>query len=168
MAADSISSNETYVTALEGLTPKELANLRFAVFGSERDVAGLARMRLSEHAIHTWDVAVALDPSATIAPTAATFLIDSVEQTLGYAGKPSGLYATVRVRTTEPARDLALVIGDTVSATPWSDGVATAELELPAEAFLRLVTGRLDPEHTPAVSVSGVELADLRKVFPGY
>jgi hypothetical protein len=49
------------------------------------------------------------------------------------------------------------------------DGVAAADLTLPAEAFLRLVYGRLDAAHTPS-SVTGdtARLADLRKAFPGF
>ena len=49
------------------------------------------------------------------------------------------------------------------------DGDAAADLTLPAEAFLRLVYGRLDPAHTPS-SVTGDtgRLADLRKAFPGF
>ena len=46
---------------------------------------------------------------------------------------------------------------------------ADAELHLPAEALLRLLAGRLDPDHTPAsVSTKGIELDELRAVFPGY
>ena len=43
-----------------------------------------------------------------------------------------------------------------------------ADLRLPAEAFLRLVFGRLDPGHTPD-SVDGADrLEELRTVFPGF
>ena len=39
---------------------------------------------------------------------------------------------------------------------------------LPAEAFVRLVYGRLDPDHTPSsVSADGVDLDLLRSAFPG-
>jgi hypothetical protein len=48
-------------------------------------------MRLSEHAIHTWDVEVALDPAATIAPVPVELLIDSFDRTIGFAGKPTAL-----------------------------------------------------------------------------
>jgi hypothetical protein len=56
-----------------------------------------------------------------------------------------------------------------VSLTPGdSDGTA-ATVTLPAEALIRLVYGRLDPDHTPAeVSVSGVDLNALRAVFQGF
>jgi hypothetical protein len=41
-------------------------------------------------------------------------------------------------------------------------------LRLPVAAFVRLVYGRLDPDHTPAsVVAEGVDLDDLRKAFPG-
>jgi hypothetical protein len=41
-------------------------------------------------------------------------------------------------------------------------------LDLPAEAFVRLVYGRLDPDHTPdAVTATGVDLDLLRRTFPG-
>jgi hypothetical protein len=39
---------------------------------------------------------------------------------------------------------------------------------LPAEAFVRLVYGRLDPDHTPAsVVTDGGLLSLLRAAFPG-
>lgn len=41
----------------------------------------------------------------------------------------------------------------------------------PAEAWLRLLTGRLDAGHQPATVViefDGVTLDDLRRVFPGF
>jgi hypothetical protein len=46
----------------------------------------------------------------------------------------------------------------------------TATFSGPLAAAIRLLSGRLKPEHTPAdVEVNGnVTLDDLRKVFPGY
>ena len=43
------------------------------------------------------------------------------------------------------------------------------EPQPPAEAFLRLVYGRLDPDHTPAVDLDAadVTLDELRRTFPG-
>jgi hypothetical protein len=38
---------------------------------------------------------------------------------------------------------------------------------LPAEAFCRLVYGRLDPDHTPPFSGDAALLDALRSVFPG-
>jgi hypothetical protein len=47
------------------------------------------------------------------------------------------------------------------------EGVDAFDLEIPAEAFLRLAYGRLDEEHTPA-GIDPTHLAELRRVFPGF
>jgi uncharacterized protein (TIGR03083 family) len=169
-ARDALVSDGRLVERLESLDAGQLAGLRVPLLGADRDVVGVVRMRLNEHAVHTWDVAVALDPTATVAPDAVELLIDGLDQTVAFAGKPTGLYARVQVHTTNPARDLVLTVGDSVAVAPWDGGDdPTGELTLPAEALLRLVTGRLDPNHTPAeLATTGVDLDDLRKVFPGY
>ena len=41
------------------------------------------------------------------------------------------------------------------------------DLELPAEAFVRLVGGRLDPKHTP-FGLDNPLLEELRQAFPDY
>ena len=52
--------------------------------------------------------------------------------------------------------------------TPSLDDTAAPSLTPPTEALVRLVYGRLDPEHPPAsVSAEGVDLDLLRAVFPG-
>jgi len=43
---------------------------------------------------------------------------------------------------------------------------ATASLDLPAEAFVRLIAGRLDDG--TEVKASGVTQAELKSVFPGF
>ncbi|HEY7265889.1 MAG TPA: maleylpyruvate isomerase family mycothiol-dependent enzyme, partial [Trebonia sp.] len=80
-AAQSIAVNAALVARVEALSEAELASIRVAMFGMTLDAAGLLRMRLNEHAVHTWDVAVALDPSARVAPDAVELLIDGVPQT---------------------------------------------------------------------------------------
>jgi uncharacterized protein (TIGR03083 family) len=136
-------------------------------------VAAAAGFRLNESAHHAWDVNVAFDADATLAPEAADVLVDWIGGLFGFLGHADamdGRAGTLAVETTEPARSFGLDLRDTVALvdTPAQpDGVLTA----PAEAWLRLVTGRLAPEHTPAdVRVSGdlVGLDDLRRVFPGF
>jgi hypothetical protein len=72
------------------------------------------------------------------------------------------------VSTTEPERDLTLEIGDTVSLVPSAPDQSPPDLVLPAEAFVRLVYGRLDPAHTPPLETRGIDLDELRRVFPGF
>lgn len=76
----------------------------------------------------------------------------------------------IRVVTSDPARDLVLVVDDPVRIEPWDEGSADGVLRLPAEAWLRLVYGRLDDEHTPTVELEGdgLTLDRLRSVFPGF
>jgi uncharacterized protein (TIGR03083 family) len=168
-AADCQTADAAFVERLENLDEEALANLQLSMFGMEMDAAGLARMRLSEHALHTWDVAVALDPAANIDPGAVALLIDHLAPMAGRTGKSTGDALRVQVETTDPARLLLLEVNDAVALTDGSGAAVSATLELPAEALVRLVYGRLDAGHTPAgISATGVDLARLRLVFPGF
>ena len=129
---------------------------------------GLARIRLAEHAIHTWDIAVALDPAATVAADAVALLVDTLGQLVTWTAKPRGQRRRLRVSTSSPVRHYMLDIGETVTLMPTEGNSIRPELALPAEAFVRLVYGRLDPAHTPPVEVTRVDLGELRQVFPGF
>jgi uncharacterized protein (TIGR03083 family) len=172
-ASDALRADEETLVRFESLDGDEQARLHLQVFGMELGATGLARMRLGEHAIHTWDVLVALDPSATVAADAVSLLIDTLGQLAARAGKPDGQQRTAHVSTTDPDRRFILETGEAVTLTP-SDGEVTSgpgvsELRLPAEAFVRLLYGRMDEAHTPsATEVAGVELDELRQVFPGF
>ena len=171
-AEDCRTVDGAFIERLETLDDQALAALRLPMFGMELDATGLSRMRLSEHALHLWDVAVAVDPAATVAPEPAALLVDNLGQVAGRTGKSDGKRQKILVVTSDPARHLLLAIDDPVELTGVS-GVTTeattdATIELPAEAFLRLVYGRLDPTHTPAgVKTAGVDLDELRQLFPG-
>jgi len=171
-AADGLSTDEKHVRALEELSDHELAAISFPFFGMTLDAAGLVRFRLGEHAMHTWDVAAATDPGATVAPDAVGLLIDNVPGFLApRLGKaPDGAFR-IHVRTTDPERDYLLIAADPVSMPDWpGDGAgADGEVRMPAEALLRLAYGRLDPGHTPAgVEGDPVNLDRMRRVFPGF
>ena len=79
-AADALRADEAVTGRFESLDDDQRKRFRLSLFGMDLDAAGLARMRLGEHAVHTWDVAVALDPSATLAPDAVGLLIDTLGQ----------------------------------------------------------------------------------------
>jgi len=72
--------------------------------------------------------------------------------------------------TTEPASVFALRLGDQIGVDRDVPEQPDGTLTLPAEAWLRLVAGRLAPRHTPdGVSTTGAADLDLlRRVFPGY
>ena len=127
----------------------------------------LIAFRLNEHGMHTWDVEVTLDSTAGVHPEQIALIIDNLGLIARYTAKPTGSLRTVAVRTTEPARDFVVALtadSVTFSAEP-ADG--QQQLVLPAEAFARLVYGRLDPDHTPPFDGDADSLDELRKVFPG-
>ena len=170
--ADGLVADEQHVHALEQLSDAQLAKIRFPFIGMDLDAAGLIRLRLGEHALHTWDVAASTDPAATVAPEAVALLIDNVPEFIApRLGKPQGEEFRNRIITTEPDRDYLLTVTDSVSMTDWpgADGGDASEVRLPAEALLRLSYGRLDPGHTPAgVLADAADLDRLRPVFPGF
>ena len=69
-ASDALRADQATLERFESLDADQQAGLHLKMFGMELGTAGLARMRVSEHAAHTWDVMVALDPAATLAPDA--------------------------------------------------------------------------------------------------
>ena len=66
--ADFRDRNERYLTYLEQL-PAEKHDRIVKFFAGERPVAGYARYRLFELALHAWDLRWGLDPTARLLPT---------------------------------------------------------------------------------------------------
>ena len=171
-ASDALRADQATLERLESMDADEQKRLHLQLFGMDIDAAGFARMRVSEHAMHSWDVLVALDPSATLAPDAVALLIDTVDQVAGRSSQPGGQKRTVRVSTTDPERRFILETGEAVTLTPSDDESPSepgvSELRLPAEAFIRLIYGRMDKAHTPPAETTGVELSELRQIFRGF
>jgi len=202
-AADYQVADERLLNRLESLAPEELKTFQVELGPWKLSAAELVGMRLSEHALHTWDIQVSLDPDATLPRDACELLLTRLPWMAGIAGKPDrwrGDPVRIGVRLTDREGQLLLEIGEKLQLTvsgaaedgsaaggsagtvreesgaepaerPLGDGGGVdAEMEIPAEALIRLVYGRLDSENTPeSVSVTGpVELDELRKVFPGF
>lgn len=174
-ADEFVAADAALVDRYESIDPETRESLRIELgfIPFPLTLAQAARMRLNEVALHAWDVQVAFDPAATVAPAAARALLHGAPNRIGRLAKTEvlgGRETTVDVTTTDPGSAFALVLGeatDTVlDAAPSSD----SRLTLPAESWLRLISGRLSPEHTPAAVVAEgpVTLDVLRQVFPGY
>lgn len=170
-----LQSNPALVELYESMDADTRANLRvdMGFLPAPVDVATTSRMRLSEFTLHSWDVQVGFDERATLAPEATGPLLERSGDLLGWTSKPEqlgGAHGVIRVTTTEPDSVFALRLGGQI-AVDWDvpdqpDGT----LDLPAEAWLRLVAGRLAPRYTPeGVGTTGAaDLDQLRRVFPGY
>ena len=164
--ADALVADAALLDALEATSDHEREDFAVAFGPFNLDFDGFLRLRLGEHVLHTWDVDVSLDPSATLAVPAAGLLLDQIPFVAARSGKPTGEVRTIRVRTTDPSRDIAVELG--TESVSLSDATHDhVDLVLPAEALVRLVYGRLD---TLAGLDDGseVHLEHLRKVFPGF
>ena len=177
-AAECLAIDAEHVRRLEQLTDEQLAAIRVTFFGMEFDAVGMVWLRLGEHALHSWDVAVSLDASAVVAPQSVRLLTDRIPQVAMRAGgpaRPGDDRFTVGIAVTDPPREFVLEVAETVTMTAVPDGTSTASptgipwIRMPAEALLRLVYGRLDPDHMPPPeSLAGpVDLDALRRAFPG-
>jgi uncharacterized protein (TIGR03083 family) len=167
-ATDALATDETLVKRFEALDADQRDGIRMHMFGMDLDLTGLLRMRLGEHAVHTWDIAVALEPAATVAADAVSLLVDALGPTAARSGKPTDRPLAVRVSTTDPVREFLIDSRDTVRLESVDADSSLPHLRLPAEALVRLVYGRLDPAHTPPVGARDVDLDELRRMFPGF
>ena len=174
-AAQCLIQDARHLDQLEQLTDDQLNGIHTQLFGQEFDAVGLIWLRLGEHALHSWDVAVILDQDATVDSGSVALLVDRVPFVAQWAGKASGEPFGAGLQTTGPEREFRLDVTDSVSLAevpPGEGGAAdgVAAFQMPAEALLRLVYGRLDPAHTPPVTVlaGDLDLDRLRQIFPGF
>jgi uncharacterized protein (TIGR03083 family) len=169
-ARDALTAGAAFLDTVAGLTADQADRWRLDVFGTERTLPELLRMRLAENTVHIWDIVVMADPTAALPDDAVALIVDSLPMMAGYVGKPNGDSARIEVSANRPDRTFVLELTETgVRLDPASEQTAEgAVLRLPAEALVRLVYGRLDEGHTPpSVESHGVELNTLRRVFPG-
>lgn len=174
-AAGFLETNQKLVDRYEALDPtaRETLRIDFGFLPEPVDVALAAGLRLGEFALHQWDIEVAFDPEATVSPEAVPLLLDRLGLMLGRVAKVdalAGRKASLTLRLSEPDRNLGLLLGDSVELTDTPPSDSDGEITAPAEAWLRLASGRLGAGHTPdGVAVTGpLTLDDLREVFPGY
>jgi uncharacterized protein (TIGR03083 family) len=172
-ASSFVASNGRLVEALESLDDEALEEKRLDVgyIPEPISVGFFVTMRLSELGQHRWDIDVAFDPAAVVPPYTVPFILDALPNFASFFAKPSGVSGRVAVTTRDPSKSYVLEL--TEQGATLSEGVAEGagtRLLLPAEAFVRLLGGRLGPGHTPqSVSISGeIALDDLRRAFPGY
>jgi uncharacterized protein (TIGR03083 family) len=166
--ADLPTADAAVLARLAALSEAERDALEVSFGPIHLDYVGTVTMRLNEHALHTWDIAAALDPTAVLSPEVVETLLGAVAIISNFAAKPTGSTRTYVVRIDEPSRTYRIEL--TPEAVSVSEGGAddVADVTLPAEAFVRLTSGRLDADHTPE-GISGVEhLDELRRVFPGF
>ena len=163
---DALAADTALLARIEAVTPEERSTFVFAMGPMTFGFTEFVGLRLNEHAFHTWDIEAAADPAAAIPRRIAELVADNLELIARYTGKPTGDTTTITVATTDPQRSFTVDLKPDSVTFGASTAAAPADVELPAEAFARLVYGRLDPQHTPPGD-HGPALGTLRRVFPG-
>jgi uncharacterized protein (TIGR03083 family) len=165
-AADALVADRQLLDRVAVLTDEQRNEFHVTLGPMSLDFPHYLGLRLNEHALHTWDIEVVFDPSATLQDEATAVIVDNLEVIGRFGGKPDGVERKVIVKTTAPERAYLITTTiDSVSLEPTTSS-EPPDAEMPAEAFIRLVYGRLDPEHTPDGAASPTVEA-LRSVFPG-
>jgi uncharacterized protein (TIGR03083 family) len=165
---DGLAADGAFVARLEAVAPGERDRFKTPMGPLELDWDAFVGMRLNEHLLHEWDVMVSVDPAATLAADGTALVVDNLELIGRFTAKPNGDPRTITVGTTDPHRSFAVTIEPgTITFAPASSA-EQPDLSMPAESFVRLVYGRLDPDHTPrSVVGDAAALHQLRAVFPG-
>jgi uncharacterized protein (TIGR03083 family) len=165
-----LEHNGRWLETVEAFTPEQRSSLTvdLGFFPEPVPLLTALGMRLNEVANHSWDVRVALDPHAEVDPGSAAVVVDLLAGPLafllGFSAKPAELADPVSVAVP----GAGLVIDDEVTVVDHLEA-PSAKFNGPAEAFVRLVSGRLKAPYDKGVTVEGtVTLDDLRRVFPGY
>jgi uncharacterized protein (TIGR03083 family) len=167
-ADDALIADEAVTEAIEAVDESERARLVFHLGPMSLSFDDYVGMRLNEHAFHTWDIAAALDNDARLPDDEAALVVDNLGRIVAFSGRSEGQERTIAIHTSDPARDFTLRLSaDGVELRAGEPG-QQPDLELPAEAFARLVYGRLDAAHTPAFTGDAALLDSLRGVFPGF
>jgi uncharacterized protein (TIGR03083 family) len=171
-------ANTDALTYLDQL-PADQRERRIPSFLGEVPAAVLLRARLAEISLHSWDVRVALDPTARLLFGSVGPLVD---QTLGFVGRRSNAEARAELAGTvfeldlegRNRRRIALVVNqDGVSVADPGQSSHRATLWLTGEAFVRLGAGRFAleaAERDGELAVDGDRQAALKlnALFPGY
>lgn len=163
---DALAADAALLARIEAVPPNERNEFAFAMGPMSLGFAQFVGMRLNEHAFHTWDIEVVAHPAATIPVPVAALVVDNLEIVARFTGKPTGDISTITVATTGPERGFAVELTPDGVVLTSVAGAASPDVEMPAEAFARLVYGRLDAQHTPA-GTNGPALDVLRRLFPG-
>jgi uncharacterized protein (TIGR03083 family) len=167
-AAGVLVADRALVARIDDLSATDRGKIKISLGPFSLDFDQYLGLRLNEHVLHTWDVEVVLDADAVLPGDAVDALLANVGMIASFAAKPTGEEGTYVLNTFDPVK--------TYTVTLTADSVTTVEgvsdepvsVELQGEAFVRLVSGRLDPDHTPS-SVTGTKhLVALRQVFPGF
>lgn len=163
---DVLAADATLVARLQSVTTEQRDEFTSAMGPITLDFDQFVGIRLNEHALHTWDIEIVDDPAATIPSQTASHVVDNLELIAQFSATPTGDTVTLTVATIDPDRRFMIELtANSVTFGP-SSGTTPTDLQLTAEALVRLVYGRLDTHHMSGRDHDAT-LDILREVFPG-
>ncbi len=151
-AADALIADRDLLQRAESLSDEARSSFRFSMGPLELPFDGFVGMRLNEHALHTWDIEVTIDPTAVVPAESTAHIVDNLELIARFTARPPGSTQAIAVRTDQPRRDFSIELSPDAVTLGAGDQSRQPDLELPAEALVRLIYGRLDPAHTPSIT----------------
>lgn len=167
-ATDALTCDRAFLEQVDALDVEAREAWALEFFGQRRTLRDLLWFRLAEHSLHTWDVVVEQDDKAVLSAPAVELLIDVIGQFAAMVGKPPADALRLQIDTTHPMRTFDFTVQDSRVSMEQLAPTGTGDtLTLPSEALIRLVYGRLDPSRTPTHRAVGVDLDQLRGIFPG-
>ncbi len=166
-ADDALVVDEAVLEALESVSPADRSRLTFPMGPLTFDFDQFASARVNEHALHTWDIEVVFDDDAHLPHDAAAVDRRQPGADRPVHGTAHGRGTRHRRRHDRPGPRVHPPPGRRRCGPGRGGSGRAPDLVLPAEAFCRLVYGRLDAAHTPSVTGDAAVLGPLRSVFPG-
>lgn len=167
-ADDALVADDELMNVLETTSPDDRARFKRSIGPLEIDWDAFVGLRLNEHLLHEWDVAVALDPTVHLGADGVEVVVDNLDLIAKFTSKPQDDNRTITIGTSDPERSFSVKIGPDQVVFSAVEPVGHTDLSMAAESMIRLIYGRLDTEHTPESVVGDLRLLDqLRRVFPG-
>lgn len=172
-ATEFVTADEALVAGLEALDDADLGStaIDLGFLPAPVDVLTFVALRLTEMGLHRWDVDVAFRPDATLVDYLVPILLNGIVPMVPMLARGSRPGGSVEFHLSDPDRKLTLHMTEGgATMAEGGDEKADTVVRLPGESFVRLASGRLRPQHTPAsVHVEGeLSLDLLRGIFPGY
>jgi uncharacterized protein (TIGR03083 family) len=165
------AADDRHRTVLSAISREQAASLRIPYFVGPLTLTEYVGYRLSEHSVHAWDIAVALDPKATIPADELDLLWQRLDLITGRFFDKDQL-ARLRPRTLDlelldRGAHYTLELGDAPRLSLTPPVTPTGSVAGTSDALLRLTYGR-HQVRDPVTVTGAVALDDLQNLFPGF
>jgi uncharacterized protein (TIGR03083 family) len=161
-----------HLELLDSLNDEQRTFMAVPYFAGLLSVPVYAGYRLSEQSVHGWDIAVALDPTATIPADELRLLWKRLDLVATRFRDPDTLTrlapARLTVELTDEQRTLSLHLDGELHIYPINPADPVGTVAGSADAILRLVYGRHRPDLDDVKVTGPINLDDLRALFPGF